>query len=99
MTVLTKEVTQIINTYIASDGKEFSDKHSCMEYEITLTATPVFIVYKRGQRSNEVEVFSSYAKALKSLENVSPTQVNYYIIDKIFVDHRLLVDKLKKECK
>ena len=49
--------------YIANDGKEFSNAKQCLHYEWTLTATEVFIVTSRGQRSGNSEIYSTRALA------------------------------------
>ena len=79
ITTTTKQIDVI--TYIATDGKEFTSKASCLRHEWELSATKVFIVNVRGGRA---EAYSSSELALKAAENIPEL-----IISEVHIDERL----------
>lgn len=80
----TKTVTKTYDVYVANDGKEFSDKTKCEQHEWELAATKVYIVTRRGQRSDLSEIYSTEELALKATEDSTVHSINIIYLDQRF---------------
>ena len=84
MTTATRLKTTEEIVYIANDGKEFSNAEQCIHYEWTLTATEVFLVTARGQRSDNAEVYSTYELAEKAINGSTAHSITQVYLDERF---------------
>ena len=86
MTVETKEITSSKTIYTAEDGTKFDNETSCRRYEWECTAKEVYIVVRRGQRTELAEVYSTLELAKQAAKLIL---TNDYLITKTFVNSRL----------
>jgi len=97
MTEQLKIVKQTI--YVANDGKEFTSKNECQEYEdieqLKKDNGVVYLVHnvKRMKRYGYTEAYSTYELAVESLQNVEPESIPDYKIDEVIVDYRTSIFK------
>lgn len=92
MTTKIEEVTLYNKIYIAKDGQKFTTEYECLFYEWRLDAEVVWIVYERGQRTNNVELYSTERLAKESIKN----HLNF-MIKKIYINERLFIKNQIKD--
>lgn len=79
---LTKTITTTV--YIADDGTEFTSKSSANMHDWRLSATKVYVVYQRGGRSDNPEIYSS-----KRLAKSAIGESKNHDIREIYLNERL----------
>jgi len=91
-----REIVLTKTVYIADDGTEFGSLQECFDYEFMpkqrALGNVVWIV-KHIKNPKYIEVFSSEALALKSLENAD---LNSFDIAEVVIDHRFKLLEPKK---
>jgi len=84
-----KTKTKKYTVYIAKDGQEFPTKKSCLIHEWMLEQKLVYIVSARGQRSDEIELFST-----RELAEERITDNGLYVIKEAYIDMATFVNGL-----
>lgn len=79
----TKTVTTTYDVYIANDGTSFPTKEECEYHEWCAQAVKVYSVSKRGQRSNELEIYSTQKLAEKAVSDSTT-----HVITEVYLDAR-----------
>lgn len=82
------EKVQKYTIYVSDDGTEFASKYEAKLYEWRQKAKKVWIVYERGQRSNEIEIYSTRDLAEEGKRGMFKDDDNYYI-DEVILDERI----------
>lgn len=80
MKIVIEEELVEFTTYVADDGKVFTEQDQCELYEWKQTADVVYSVFERGQRNDTSELYSSQDLADKAAigakHYVKPIYVN-----------------------
>ncbi len=79
-----KVITNTVRIYTAIDGEEFSDKTKCLKHEWDLLANKVYMVYRRGQRIDSSEIYSSMELAKKAQDGNDSFYIKEICLDERF---------------
>lgn len=79
--------------YMSDDGTEFSSEYEAKLYEWRKSAKKAYVVYERGQRSDEIEIYSTRENAVQATSSMFE-EYSHYQIKEIIVDERIYVQAL-----
>ena len=86
MHTITRNVITEVTLYVASDGEEFKSETDCQFHEWKMTALRYWILFQRGQRSDDIEIYESRELAMGSIPLHSDK--NKFVCRMVYVNER-----------